>query len=145
MKRVSTLAFLILSIVACQKYATPDIKTLISSHDEDESHNKGQNCMDCHYSAGNAEGIFTLAGSAYGNTNNGFFELYENQSNEPIMTIPIDRLGNAYTTEAIDFGNGLWVATRSSNGEVEFMDDRITSGQCNLCHGTGIEENIDMD
>lgn len=132
-------------VVACQKFYPPQPETSISTYDEDESHEKGNNCMSCHYSAGYAEGIFTLAGSMYGNTNQADVELYTNMDEAPIMTVQIDRLGNAYTTEPLDFTHGLYVAVKLSNGEREWMEDKIFNGSCNLCHGTNIEEPIELD
>ena len=134
-------------LCTCQKFSTVERETLISKHDEDESHYKGINCMDCHYTEGNdAEGIYTIAGSAYGNTDNGFVEFYTNTTDTPIKTIQIDKLGNFYTTEEdISFQEGLYVAVVNKNNKREFMDDKILNGQCNLCHGTGIKDRIEMD
>lgn len=134
-------------VSACQKFAMVERDTQISKHGEDESHYKGFNCMDCHYTEGNdAEGIFLIGGSAYGNTDKGFVEFYEDKNAAPIKVVEIDQLGNYYTTEEdIDFKKGLYVAVVNKNNNREFMDDKVLNGQCNLCHGTGIEDRIDMD
>ncbi len=100
--------------------------------------------MDCHYSAGYAEGIFTVAGSAVGNYQNSNIELYNDQS-VLVKTIQVDELGNFYTPDDVDFSKGLHVGIRSQNGEFEEMDDKIFHGQCSLCHGTPIEEAIEAE
>ncbi len=138
-------SFVLLIVFSCQKFQSPDSKTLISRHDDDESHNNGRNCVDCHYSAGYAEGFFTLAGSAEGNTQGAFFDLHKEMNAPAIMTIEVDQLGNAYTTETIDYEGGLYVKTRASNGDEEWKEDKIFSGQCNLCHGTSVAEPIEID
>jgi hypothetical protein len=137
---------LFIMVSACQKFATIEKKTLISTHNEDESHNLGINCMDCHYTEGSgAEGIFMIAGSTYGNTNKGYVEFYEDKMENPVKVVEIDRLGNFYTTEEdIDFQNGLYVAVVNKNNDREFMNDKVLNGQCNLCHGT-IQDRIEID
>jgi mono/diheme cytochrome c family protein len=146
MKRVFVIGVILIFAMACQKFSAPKNSTVISSHDEDESHEKGNNCMSCHSSAGYGSGFFTLAGSAYGNTNNADIEVYENPNGDPIMIVPYDLQGNAYTTEPLDFGeDGLYVAVRNAAGDRTFMEDKLYNGQCNLCHGTSIEERIEIE
>ena len=102
--------------------------------------------MNCHYQAGNGEGWFTVGGSIYGNYRNGFVDIYSDQTlNELLLSIEIDQLGNFYTTEPIDFPTeGLVVGVRDAQGNVEFMSDPLPHGQCNLCHGTVIEPQIEI-
>lgn len=133
-------------IFGCQKFQKPELDTLISTHGDDESHNNGQNCMDCHYSEGWAEGVFTLAGTCTGNTNNATFILSMNPNgSNPILEVEVDQLGNAYTTEGIDFAGGLYTGVRSANGQLDMMEDPILHGQCNLCHGTALEGLINVE
>ena len=146
--RERILLFLFFSLVffACKKFETVELESMVSSYVEDESHNQGKNCMDCHYSAGSdVEGVFTLAGTVYGNTSKSTIELYNSKTGVLVRTIEVDRLGNAYTTQPIDFSEGLIVGVRNQRGKIEYMDDKIFSGQCNLCHGTGIEGAIEID
>ncbi|MEM7162294.1 MAG: hypothetical protein AAF487_07610 [Bacteroidota bacterium] len=147
MKKTLALALVFLFVVACEKFSRPDVGPEISGHNKSESHNKGLNCMTCHYSEGQAvEGIYSLAGSAFGNTQNADVELYASSSaSEPFHIIEIDQFGNFYTTEPIEFGDGLFVAVRAENGDISFMQDPIMNGQCNLCHGTNVEERIVID
>ena len=141
MRSTITLISACLLVVACQKFYPPDNNQQISKHNEDESHNNGQNCMNCHYQAGNGEGWFSVGGTAYGNYQSGYVDLYTDQSLRTlVMSLEIDQLGNFYTTEAIDVtSEGLVVGVRDAQGNVELMNDPIEHGQCNLCHGTVIE------
>ena len=50
------------------------------------------------------------------------------------MEIQVDGKGNFYTTETIDFGEGLYTLAEG-NTNTEHMNSKITSGQCNSCHG----------
>ncbi len=147
MKKSFVLISILILVAACEKFSKIEIKTQISEHGSDESHFNGRNCMNCHYTEGqNSEGVYTLAGSMYGNTDNATVELYETTSSaEPFKIIEIDALGNAYTTEEIDFGDGIYVAVRSESGNVSFMEDKLFNGQCNLCHGTNVQEIIEID
>jgi len=47
----------------------------------------------------------------------------------------IDSKGNFFTTENIDFANGLYVGVFGTDGEQKRMNSEITSGACNSCHG----------
>ena len=145
MRRSSLVIFSVFFLFACQKFVLPDRNQDSSKHNEEESHNKGQNCMTCHYSAGWAEGVFTVAGSLYGNTDNANVELYRDINEAPIKTIEVDLLGNIYTPDDVDFSNGLHVGVRNQQGDIEFMEDKIFNGQCNLCHGTSTQEKIQIN
>ena len=121
-------------------------ETKISRFNSDESHKNGQNCMSCHLSGGSGEGWFTVAGSVYdSNLNatypNAFVELYTGPNNTGtlVATIEGDALGNFYTTENVELGDGLYP---SVVGKIEskYMVGAITSGECNLCHGVSTEK-----
>lgn len=127
-------------ITSCEK--ENENETKISQNNTDESHNFGQNCMECHVSGGSGEGWFTLAGSLYNSSQtnaypNGNAKLTSgpNGSGTAVKTIEIDSKGNFYTTENIDFGSGLYVGVFGVNGEQKFMSSRIANGNCNSCHG----------
>ena len=145
MKPVLIIIICSIFIFSCKKFERPENDQATSTYEQDESHYKGQNCMDCHYSEGNGEGWFSVAGSAFGNTKFADIELYLDTSSSEILKIQFDQLGNAYTTEKVDFSNGLFAATRSANGELNFMEDKIFNGQCNLCHGTSIEGQLEIE
>ena len=116
-------------------------ETNISSYNDTESHNMGQNCMECHKSGGKGEGIFQAAGTVYNaeftsTLANGTVYLYTGQGGTGTLkhTIQVDGLGNFYTTESIDFGSGLYPTIKGATSS-RHMSSPITSGQCNSCHG----------
>ncbi len=113
----------------------------ISSFNSTESHNMGQNCMECHIAGGDGEGWFTAAGTVYDSTRqstypNALIELYSgpNRTGSLISTIQGDAFGNFYTTENIDLGSGLYTVVTGIDNK--HMNSSLTSGACNLCHGT---------
>ena len=121
-------------------------ETKISTFNSDESHNSGQNCMDCHVSGESGEGWFTIAGTVYDSTLNSIYpnalvELYTgpNSTGTLITTIQVDALGNFYTTESVDLKEGLY-PTVVGNVESTYMAGAITSGQCNQCHGVSTDK-----
>ncbi len=141
--------FIVLSLtffffVSCEKENEneDENETKISRNNTDESHNSGQNCMNCHVSGGGGEGWFILAGTLYDQslTNtypNGSVKLTTatGGTGTTVKVIEVDNRGNFYTTESIDFGTGLYVSVVGRNGEQKFMPSKITSGACNSCHG----------
>jgi hypothetical protein len=140
-KTIQTLAFfatVTLSLISCEKEKN---ETKISKYNETESHNQGQNCMACHFSGGKGEGYFNVAGTVYDSTLTAYkpnttVYLYTQQNAQGDLkyTIQVDGLGNFYTTEVIDFGNGLYPVIKSNSGE-RHMSSPITTGACNSCHG----------
>lgn len=142
-------SFILLS--ACEKENENENEneneTQISWNNTDESHNLGQNCMNCHVSGGGGEGWFTVAGSLYDNTQtnaypNGSVKITTEPNGEGtvVKTIEIDSKGNFYTTEKIDFGSGLYVGVYGTAGEQKFMSSKITGGACNSCHGNSTDK-----
>lgn len=117
-------------------------ETMISYHFLSKSHNTGENCMKCHQRGANGEGWFTIAGSVYlpnlSTPNpNGKILLYTapNGGGSVKYSIEVDGNGNFYTTNAIDFGSGLYAAHRNGRDSVQYMSEKLTSGACNSCHG----------
>ena len=120
-------------------------ETVISSYDDTESHRAGNNCMSCHVSGGDGEGWFTVAGTVYqtdGTTPypNTTVKLYTgaDASGELVITVEVDGNGNFYTTEAVDWGMGLY-PNISNDSETRTMSSVVTTGACNSCHsGTAV-------
>jgi len=133
------LFFLTLLMTSCDKFFIPENDSEISKFSEDESHEFGNNCMDCHHSAGAGEGWFSLAGSVKGDNKKATIELLYDTLSEPIHKIEVDELGNFYTTNKIDFSTPYTVGVRKKNDGVRYMHSTITVGQCNLCHGATTE------
>lgn len=122
---------------ACKKTS----ETNISSHNANKSHNMGQNCMNCHKKGGEGEGWFYVAGTVYDSTktrtySNTTVKLYTGANGTGTLkyTIDGDQLGNFFTTNAIDFGTGLYPAVQGAN-VIIYMPTATTNGQCNSCHG----------
>ena len=131
---------------ACEKEEGEN-EYMVSENFSDESHNTGQNCMECHFAGGSGEGWFTVAGSVYDGEldqpiANGVIELStEPQSNGSIIaTIEIDEKGNFYTTEAINITGGLYATVESQKGSKAYMITEVTNGSCNSCHGSSTDK-----
>jgi hypothetical protein len=113
----------------------------ISKYLSERSHNMGMNCMQCHKENGGGDGWFVAAGTVYDsllvNTYPGAtVKLYSgpNGTGTLIHTIEVDTKGNFHTTEAIDFGAGLYPVVVGNIGK-KYMSSSISMGQCNSCHG----------
>ncbi|MFN8365645.1 MAG: hypothetical protein U0Y96_00225 [Candidatus Kapaibacterium sp.] len=106
-----------------------------------KSHNTGSDCMQCHKKGGGAKGIFTVAGSVYQldksrpNPNGLVFLSALANGREQEVQLNVDGLGNFYTTETVAFGKGLYPQHKSSKDTIRYMNDAITNGSCNSCHG----------
>jgi hypothetical protein len=120
-------------------------ETEISSYNSSESHNAGQNCMDCHNPGGSGESAFIIAGTVYDSTitsvyPNSTIKLYTSPNGTGTLktTVQVDKYGNFYTTEYVDFEYGLYP---SAEGELttKYMSSAITTGQCNSCHGVSTD------
>jgi hypothetical protein len=134
----------LLMLTGCEN-ENEENETVISSYGDTESHRTGNNCMSCHTSGGSGEGRFTVAGTVYqtdGTTPypNTTVRLYTGAagSGNLVVTVEVDGNGNFYTTEAVDWGTGLY-PTVSSNNETRSMTSIVTTGACNSCHsGTAV-------
>ncbi len=120
------------------------MKSLVSLNNGTKSHNAGLNCMECHKTGGAGEGIFTMAGTVYNSAMttplpNGVVKLYSGQGGTGtlLQTVEVDGKGNFFTTKAIDFGTGIYVAVQGST-VTKYMGPAITTGQCSSCHGVSV-------
>ena len=116
-------------------------ETKISRAGGTESHNMGQNCMNCHKPGGKGEGWFTAAGTVYNTTDgstfsNSIVQLFTQPrgGGQLVATLNGDANGNFYTTANINFGSGLYPAVTGVSG-TNYMPTAVTSGACNSCHG----------
>ena len=101
--------------------------------------------MSCHRSGGSGEGWFTIAGTVYDAAKNETFSnatitLYTGPGRTGTLkaTIQADKYGNFYTTENIDFENGLYTSVEGSSN-ITYMNSTLTNGQCNSCHGVNTD------
>jgi hypothetical protein len=129
-----------LLFTACEKEEGEN-ETRISSYHSDESHHTGENCMNCHSSGGPGEGWFTIAGTVYAEDQstpypNATIRLYtgSGESGSLKATVEVDQKGNFYTTENIDFGDGLYAVSEGETS-TKNMGTLLTTGKCNQCHG----------
>lgn len=112
-----------------------------SSFSSSESSGMQGNCMNCHTANGNAEGNFSVAGTAYDSlgavANNAIVKLYTQPKGGGtlVATIQVDRNGNFYTTSPINMAGGLYPAISYTGGNNIYMPIATTSGACNSCHG----------
>jgi len=133
----------VLSFLACEK---ENSESKISYYNDDESHNMGQNCMNCHVQGGEGEYLFSIAGTVYDSSlvntyPNATVKLFtgSNGTGELKYTIQVDALGNFYSTELINFENGLYASLEGSL-QTKNMLTVLNSGQCNSCHGISIDK-----
>ena len=99
----------------------------ISAAGADDSHNKGQNCMQCHQAKGDGKGCFIAAGTVYGmdmttTVSSGKVDFYTgpNETGTLKQTIMIDGKGNFYTTA--DFSPvGLYPVVTGPTGNKKEM------------------------
>jgi hypothetical protein len=141
LKRISIIFLLISSgiFTACEDEDGDETK--ISYYQGKESHRAGEDCMNCHYNGGSGEYWFQIAGTVYDSTLTNIFpnatvKLYSepNGGGELKNTIEVDALGNFYSTEQIDFGNGLYPTVQGDELNKNMLSS-ITDGRCNSCHG----------
>ncbi len=140
-------------IQSCKKDSKNEIgngsennETKISAQGGGSSHNMGQNCMSCHKQGGSGEGWFSAAGTVYDSLltsayPNAVVKLYTGPDGTGTLkkTIQADAKGNFFTTEAIDFGTGLYPSV-SGGSITKYMSSAITAGQCNGCHGVSTDK-----
>ena len=133
----------VLSFLACEK---ENSESKISYYNDDESHNMGQNCMNCHVQGGEGEYLFSIAGTVYDSSlvstyPNATVKLFagSNGTGELKYTIQVDALGNFYSTELINFDNGLYASVEGSL-QTKNMITVLNSGQCNSCHGVSVDK-----
>jgi hypothetical protein len=131
--------FGLMVVQSCEKGGKNERK--VSSHGGDDSHNMGLNCMSCHVKKGQGEGWFVVAGTVYKpnltqTLPNSTVRLYTgpNGTGTVARTIEVDANGNFYTTEDLDFGNGLYPSVQGPTS-TKYMSTPITVGTCNNCHG----------
>lgn len=108
--------------------------------------------MNCHKSGGQGEGWFTAAGTMYKADlvtlqPNSTVYLYTgaNGSGNLVATLEVDAKGNFYTTNAIDFGGGLYPATKGPSGTMHYMSQVTRTGACNGCHNGSTTDHLYCD
>jgi hypothetical protein len=141
LKSIALFAFLLMliSMQSCStenEYGSIESSTTGSS----ESHNAGQNCMNCHKPGGGEAPVWKIAGTAYNEAltatnSNATVKFYTGPNGTGILkyTLQVDAKGNFYTSSIIDFTGGLYPSVTSAT-TTNSMSSPITSGACNSCH-----------
>lgn len=118
---------------------------VVSTYNSTKSHRAGENCMSCHTPSGGGDGVFSIAGTVYDKSlssplPNTTIRLYATPDGEsdPVYVIEVDAKGNFYTSENINFGEGLYTSAEGSSAEI-FMESVVTTGSCNSCHGVSTQ------
>ena len=133
------LSVLSISFFSCEKEGGCG-DTNISASGGNDSHNSGQNCMQCHTNGGKGEGCFSAAGSVYNSAlispiSSGKVEFFTqaNGAGQLMYTIQIDSYGNFYTTADMNVA-GLFPRVTGPTGTQQSMSSSLSSGKCNTCH-----------
>lgn len=140
--RVTWILLLLVSalfIAGCDTEGSEDDETMVSRFGDSESHNAGANCMACHRTGGSGEGVFVVAGTVFREdlttVNPGtIVRLLSNPDRAVLMALEVDARGNFYTTESLDFEEGLLTEVLSGDN-TRVMTTPISAGACNSCHG----------
>lgn len=137
---------LVVLAISCSHYDELMTKGAQSETGVEESHNPGQNCMQCHNQNGNEAvregGWWNIAGTAFEKQNEpaqeGFIQLWTgpNQTGALVYELPIDKLGNFYTAKIVDFKGGFYPVLLDKDKKWrKKMGSLIQTGACNSCHG----------
>lgn len=114
----------------------------VSTYNSQEDKKMTGNCMGCHSPNGGGSGCFRVGGTAFDSipsdsaVTSAVVRLYTqpNGGGELIVTLPVDKSGNFYTTSPVSFGSGLYPAITSITG-TRYMPTATITGACNSCHG----------
>lgn len=143
-EKIFLFSLLILSSViaffSCNtKKAGQGIET--STYNSTDSHNVGTACLSCHNSGGSNPYWFYIAGTVYKpdesslNPNSTIYLFTSvNGGGTLAAYLPVDGIGNFYTTTMFTFGSGLYPGVKSSSGETRYMQSSTKNGDCNSCH-----------
>lgn len=109
-----------------------------------DSHNAGEDCIECHDKNGDTNIEFSIAGTIYRtNTDQAYpnvlLNLYNSVDIEdiPIETIEVDGKGNFYSNIPIDWQIGYY-ASITSDYQMRMMNGIVYNGSCNFCHGVNV-------
>lgn len=114
---------------------------LVSSGAATASHHGGKNCMTCHRSAAGGRGCFVLAGTVYDSAGTSpvggaVLRMQTAESGGTVvLTLTSDGEGNFYTTESVNFGEGLHPSIQVEGKVPCSMPYAVTIGACGACHG----------
>jgi len=146
-KSLLVFSLIVIGISSCSHYDDIQKNAKESIAGEDESHNSGQNCMNCHNASSSSEalqegGWWNIAGTAFKSSGSyakeGSVELWTgpNRTGSLLYKLAIDDLGNFYTGKIVDFKGGVFPVLIDKNGNLnKAMQSSTLNGACNSCHG----------
>lgn len=127
-------------------------KTRESVYGNDESKTMSGKCLSCHKSGGTGDGIYTIGGTVYKEDQitkypNIDIKFYTgpNGTGTLVKTLQVDGVGNFYSTKSLDLSLGLYPAVDNKNGQVEYMNQKLTTGDCNSCHNSNPTDYININ
>ena len=141
MNKILQSSFVIFVFIAFDCDLNKDTSNIImSNYGSMDSHNVGEDCMQCHKSDGEAGLEFSIAGSVYDSSLNRPYPnvlitlLSDIDINDiPEEVIEVDGKGNFYSNMPINWQNGL-LASVSNNNQIRNMIGINSDGSCNSCH-----------
>lgn len=148
MKMIKSLflaTILSIALISCEREGSGKCKETNISTATRASHNAGETCTKCHSLGEDGNGCFTIAGTAYKKDKStplteAVMVLFNRDVNDwakitgEVKRIPIDKSGNFYTTESVDFV-GKYPAIITKSGDTIPMSSPLSStGSCNSCH-----------
>ena len=129
-----TLVFLFDS---CQKGSG----TLHSQYGQHKSHNHGKACLDCHFTGGDNDYYWKIAGSIYKADLITYYPnvtVYFYNGKQPygtlVKTMEVDGNGNLFTTDKLPSTDSLYIALQNGSGDVMYMPSPTIDFNCNNCH-----------
>lgn len=144
-KTIFTATILSTVFLSCERDGSGKCEETNISTATRASHNAGETCTKCHTQGEEGNGCFTLAGTAFKKDKSSpltdaVMVLFNRDENDwskitgEVKRIPIDKSGNFYTTESVNFV-GTYPAIITNNGDTISMGSKLTSsGSCNSCH-----------
>jgi len=128
----------VIFMVSCEKEGACD-EFKVSIANDDDSHNFGNNCLQCHQANGGGEGCFSVAGSVRnalltGPQTSGKIAFYTEPNGGGTLKymVNIDAKGNFYSSQS-ESVVGLYPAVTNGSGTL-FMSSPLSTGACNSCH-----------
>ena len=144
-KNIHLIILFYIGLASCERHGSGKCEETNISTATRASHNAGETCTKCHTAGEEGRGCFTIAGTAYKKDKStpltdAVMVLFNRDANDwskiigEIKRIPIDKSGNFYTTESVNFV-GTYPAIITNNGDTISMSSKLTSsGSCNSCH-----------
>ncbi|MBM3404028.1 MAG: hypothetical protein FJY10_03965 [Bacteroidetes bacterium] len=139
---LSLIALIVPVLTGCTDEDDNGVIVLVSQRYDKYSHKAGHDCSECHRTNGAGIGWFTVSGTVYDSTlSNPYPNLWvylrsgPDEMGELYKIIEVDGFGNFYTTQGPGFEYPLYPSVMDSLNRTVFMNQAITHGNCNSCHG----------